>query len=50
MHRQRLELDMELISILHDNGYSNRKIAKALGCSEGTIRNRLKELEDIHKY
>lgn len=45
MHRQRLELDMSLIESMHERGISNRNIARMLGCSEGTVRNRLRELK-----
>lgn len=40
------ELDMQLIEILsHDARLSNRKIANELGVTEGTVRGRIKKLQ-----
>lgn len=44
-HRPKLEIDMELLEAMKKAEVSNRKIARYFHCSEGTIRNRLKELE-----
>lgn len=35
------------MKILHEEGLSNREIAKELGVAEGTVRNWLKELEQV---
>lgn len=35
------------MKILHEEGLSNRAIAKELGIAEGTVRNWLKELEEV---
>lgn len=43
--KEKIELDIDLILKLNEEKLSNRKIAKQLKLSEGTIRNRLKELE-----
>ena len=43
--KEKIELDIDLILKLKEEKVSNRKIAKQLKVSEGTIRNRLKELE-----
>lgn len=43
--KDKIELDIDLILKLKEEKISNRKIAKQLKVSEGTIRNRLKELE-----
>lgn len=43
--KDKIELDIDLILKLKEEKVSNRKIAKQLKVSEGTIRNRLKELE-----
>ena len=40
--RPRKELDQEQIQSFKQQGKSNREIAKTLGCSESTIRNRLR--------
>src|SRR5687768_11021508 len=41
------ELDRKIIAVLAEDGrISNRKIAAALGVTEGTIRGRIKRLED----
>ena len=37
------------MKILHEEGLSNRAIAKELGIAEGTVRNWLKELEEVVK-
>ncbi len=42
--KEKIELDIDLILKLKEEKVSNRKIAKQLKLSEGTIRNRLKEL------
>ena len=43
--KPKLNLDLNLIRQLKSEGVSNREIARRLGVSEGTIRNRLKELD-----
>jgi len=43
--KPKLNLDLDLIHQLKKEGVSNREIARRLGVSEGTIRNRLKELD-----
>lgn len=43
--KDKIELDIDLILKLKEEKVSNRKIAKQLKVSEGTIRNRLKELK-----
>ena len=40
--RPRKQLDREQIQLFKQQGKSNREIAKLMGCSEGTIRNRLR--------
>ena len=35
------------VKILHEEGLSNRAIAKELGVAEGTVRNWLKELKEV---
>lgn len=41
--KTRIDISSEQIKELKEKGLSNYQIAKQLGCSEGTIRNRLKE-------
>ena len=43
--RRRVKLDTGKVMALHNNGWSNRKIADEMGCSEGTIWNCLKKME-----
>lgn len=43
--RPRLEFDFQKLADLKQQGKSNREIAKIFGCSEGTIRNRIREIE-----
>ena len=39
--------DREIIALLHDDGrITNNEIARKLGVSEGTVRNRIKKLSD----
>lgn len=42
--RPKIELDLRIIKKMHEIGKSNRQIAKKMGVSEKTIRNRLKEI------
>ena len=42
--RPKIELNLIRIKKMHEIGKSNRQIAKKLGVSEKTIRNRLKEI------
>lgn len=42
--RQRMPLDLELLRELAQQGLSTREIAPRLGCSEETVRRRMKEL------
>ena len=44
------KIDWEIIRILEENGRSpNKEIAKKVGVSEGTVRNRIKKLTD-HEF
>ena len=43
---QKIELDMGKVHALKDAGWSFSEIAKEMGVSEQTIRNRLKEDEN----
>lgn len=43
--RRRVKLDTGKVMSLHNAGWSNRKIADEMGCSEGTIWNFLKKME-----
>lgn len=36
------QINLEQIQLMKQQGKSNREIARILGCSEGTIRRRLK--------
>jgi DNA-binding CsgD family transcriptional regulator len=36
------KIDLEQIQMMKQQGKSNREVARILGCSEGTIRSRLK--------
>lgn len=40
--RPKLNFDIERVHFLKQQGKSNRKIGKIMGCSEGTVRNRLR--------
>lgn len=41
----RYDIDINTIIQLKKNGMSNVKIARQLGCSEGTIRNRILQMQ-----
>lgn len=41
---QKKDIDINRVLLMKDNGLSNRAIARKLNVSEGTIRNRLKNL------
>lgn len=41
--RPSLQLDREYLQKLKEEGFSNREIAQRLHCSEGTVRNRIKQ-------
>lgn len=43
--RPRLELDLERLQELKIAGKSNRELAHIFGCSEATIRNRIKQIK-----
>lgn len=43
--KPKLDLNVDQIFSLRKEGMSYRKIGKIVGCSEGTIRKRLKEKE-----
>lgn len=45
MIKPKLDLDMAEIQRLKQKGLSNVKVAKLMKVSEGTIRNRLKEMQ-----
>ncbi len=42
--RPSLQLDREYLQQLKEEGFSNREIARNLNCSEGTVRNRIKQI------
>jgi len=44
--KRRVKLDTGKVMALHNNGWSNRKIADEMGCSEGIIWNCLKKMEN----
>lgn len=44
--RRRVKLDTGKVMSLHNAGWSNRKIADEMGCSEGTIWYFLKKMEN----
>lgn len=44
--KQKIPLDMAVVLDLKQKGYSNVRIAKLMGVSESTIRNRLSEIPD----
>lgn len=41
--KQKINIDIDRIIALRNEGKTNREIGELFGCSEGTIRNRLKE-------
>ena len=47
--KPKLSLDLELIHALKEQGLSNYEIARKFHCSEGTIRNRLKEYAQLQE-
>ena len=48
-HRPKIDIDLHLIEAMKADKLSNREIARQLHCSEGTVRNRLKELEQLRQ-
>lgn len=41
--RPKLNFDIKRVHFFKQQGKSNREIAKIIGCSEGTVRNRLRD-------
>lgn len=44
-HRPKMDIDLRMIEAMKADKLSNREIARRLHCSEGTVRNRLKEID-----
>lgn len=45
--RPQLNLDLEKLRTFRNEGRSNREMARLFKCSEATIRNRMKQLDDV---